>query len=256
MSSRSTLLFVMLICADALISSPTLHAEQIQFPDGRIFLPPPPADSSHAQAADIQAYEKSRILKNSNRWQLAQNDADLRPEHIIDDFSCAVGFRILPNEVPTLVSVLSIIEKPLEQRISEEKENWQRKRPFVGKNQSICTPDANKLSASFSYPSGHTTWGWLVASILSSALPDRSTYIMQRGRVFGESRIVCGVHWKSDVQAGYMNGGAMFAALQEQPWFAEKIKNIRKELQEARLKAMPLNNATCSIEHEAAKETF
>lgn len=256
MSIRATFIFMTLISAKVLITPPALHAEQILLPDGRIFLPQPPVDNSYAQAADIQAFEKTRILKDSSRWQLAQNDADLKPEHVIDDFSCAAGFRILPNDVPTLISVLDLIEKPLELRITEEKDNWQRKRPFIGKNKSICTPDANKLSASFSYPSGHTTWGWLVASILSSALPDRSTYIMQRGRVFGESRIVCGVHWKSDVQAGYMNGGAMFAALQEQPWFAEKMKIIRKELQGERLKAMPLNNTTCSIEHEASKEIF
>ncbi|WP_415498694.1 acid phosphatase [Acetobacter syzygii] len=256
MPRRALPLLTILMCADVFIPPQIVHAEQIQLPDGRAFLPPPPATNSHAQEADIQAYENSRSLQNSRRWKLATNDADLKPDHIIHDFSCAVGFQISPSEVPTLITVLDTLEKPLEQRITEEKKNWQRMRPFVGKNQAICTPDADKLSASFSYPSGHTTWGWLVASILSSALPERSTQIMQRGRVFGESRIVCGVHWKSDVQAGYMNGGAMFAALQEQPWFAEKMVSIHKELQAARLKAMPVDNATCTIEHEAAQESF
>lgn len=256
MRRRAPILLTMLICSDALILPQVGQAAPIVLPDGRAFLPPPPATKSHAQEADIQAFENTRALKNSNRWRLAYNDADLKPEHIISDFSCAAGFKLLPSELPALVAVLSALASPLEQRITEEKKNWQRQRPFVGTNQPICTPDADKLAASFSYPSGHTTWGWLVASILGSALPERSSQIMQRGRIFGESRIVCGVHWKSDVQAGYMNGSAMFAAIQGQPWFAEKMDLIRKELQNARVKATPAESATCALEHEASQESF
>ncbi|WP_354860032.1 acid phosphatase [Acetobacter fabarum] len=256
MDRGALILLTMLICGDTLIPLQVGHAATIMLPDGRGFLPPPPVIKSHAQEADIQAFESTRALKNSNRWKLAHNDADLDPEHMIGDFSCAAGFKLLPSELPTLVAVLNALEKPLEQRITEEKENWRRQRPFVGTSQPVCTPDADKLASSFSYPSGHTTWGWLVASILSSAMPERSSQIMQRGRIFGESRIVCGVHWKSDVQAGYMNGSAMFAAIQEQPWFAEKMDSIRKELQNARVKATPAESATCVLEHEASQEAF
>lgn len=256
MRCRAPILLTMLICSDALILPHVGQAAPIMLPDGRTFLPPPPAAKSHAQEADIQAFESTRALKNSNRWKLAYNDAYLKPEHVISDFSCAAGFKLLPNKLPTLVAVLSALRSPLEQRITEEKNNWQRQRPFVGTSQPICTPGADKLASSFSYPSGHTTWGWLVASILASALPERSSQIMQRGRIFGESRIVCGVHWKSDVQAGYMNGSAMFASIQEQPWFVEKMDSIRKELQDARLKATAVENTTCAVEREASQESF
>ncbi|XAO70766.1 MAG: phosphatase PAP2 family protein [Acetobacteraceae bacterium] len=54
-----------------------------------------------------------------------------------------------------------------------------------------------------SYPSGHTVRGNIVAFVLSVVMPERAEEILARGRIFGESRIVCGVHWSTDVVAGY-----------------------------------------------------
>ena len=235
----------------------TCAAQTTMLPDGRDFLPPPPSAGTHAQEADIEAFERTRALQGGSRWQLAYNDADLKPQHLINDFSCAAGFRLNADKLPTLLGLLNTLAEPTEQRVTEEKTFWHRPRPFVGNQQNICTPDARtKLQTSFSYPSGHTTWGWMAASILASALPERASQIMQRARVFGESRIVCGVHWKSDVQAGYMNGAAMFAALQAQPWFVEKMAAVRAELQTLQAHPTPPDATTCAVEQKAATNTY
>lgn len=232
-------------------------AQPAPLPDGRTVLPPPPTAGSLAQEADRQAFEATRALRGSPRWQLAHDDADLSPQHIIRDFSCAAGFALIPDRLPALLTLLNALAKPLEQRVTEEKNFWHRTRPFVGTTQDICTPDARtRLTSSFAYPSGHTTWGWMVASILASALPERASQIMQRGRVFGESRIVCGVHWKSDVQAGYINGSTMFAALQAQPWFTQQVAAIRNELEQLQTHPDAPDAATCAIEHEAATNAY
>ncbi|OUJ12703.1 acid phosphatase [Acetobacter okinawensis] len=232
-------------------------AQTALLPDGRNFLPPPPPAGSHAQEADVQAFENTRALIGSSRWQLAHNDADLTPQHVISDFSCAAGFTLRADRLPALLDLLKTLAQPTEQRVTEEKNFWHRPRPFVGNQQDICTPDArSKLQTSFSYPSGHTTWGWMTASILASALPERASEIMQRARIFGESRIVCGVHWKSDVQAGYMNGAAMFAALQAQPWFVEKMTAVRAELQALQAHPTQPDATTCTTEQKAAADIF
>lgn len=237
--------------------SQTAGAQPTLLPDGRTVLPPPPAAGSLAQEADRQAFENTRALRGSQRWQLAHDDADLTPQHIIRDFSCAAGFALIPDRLPALLRLLNSLAEPLEQRVTEEKNFWHRTRPFVGTTQEICTPDARaKLTDSFAYPSGHTTWGWMTASILASALPDRASQIMQRGRVFGESRIVCGVHWKSDVQAGYINGSTMFATLQAQPWFTEQMAAVRHELENLQAHPSAPDATTCAIEREAATNTY
>nr|WP_244176771.1 phosphatase PAP2 family protein [Acetobacter pomorum] len=232
------------------------QAQQFTLPDGRAFLPPPPQAEEPAQQADLRAFEKTRGLKDKARWKLAQNDANLNPSHIIKDFSCAAGFTLDPAKLPAMVNLLTSLAQPVEQDVSNEKDFWKRRRPFVGTDKDICTEHSDGLDNSYAYPSGHTTWGWLTASILSSVLPDRATQIMQRGRIFGESRIVCGVHWKSDVQAGYMNGSAMFAALQEQPKFTQQMTKIRQEIQALRNDNVAPDAKTCAVEHEAAQYVF
>ncbi|MCP1243425.1 phosphatase PAP2 family protein [Acetobacter lambici] len=257
MRQRVLALCAATLCALVPALPQTTLAEPAILPDGRSILSPPPAPGSHAQEADMQAFANTRALRGSKRWQLAHSDADLHPQRVIGDFSCAAGFTLNADKLPALLSLLNTLAEPLEQRVMEEKNFWHRPRPFVGTNQDICTPDARaKLTDSFAYPSGHTTWGWLTASILASALPERATEIMQRGRIFGESRIVCGVHWKSDVQAGYMNGSAMFAALQAQPWFVKKMAAVRSELETLQSHPIPPDATTCAVEHEAAADTF
>jgi len=64
-----------------------------------------------------------------------------------------------------------------------------------------------------SYPSGHSAVGWAWALILSEISPAQTDAILARGRVFGESRNVCNVHWHSDVVQGRSMGASTVARL-------------------------------------------
>ena len=89
------------------------------------------------------------------------------------------------------------------------KDKYQHARPFMFDGQPICTPDKEQdLMAQGSYPSGHTSIGWAWALVLAEASPGESTAVLARGRAFGESRIVCNVHWQSDVSEGRFIGAA------------------------------------------------
>jgi acid phosphatase (class A) len=72
-----------------------------------------------------------------------------------------------------------------------------------------CTPDEEKfLITNGSYPSGHAAIGWAWALILSEIAPEQTDAILARGRAFGENRLICNVHWQSDVIAGRLMGAA------------------------------------------------
>ena len=87
--------------------------------------------------------------------------------------------------------------------------------------QPTCTPDREQnLRAQGSYPSGHTSIGWAWALVLAEASPNESTAILARGRAFGESRLVCNVHWQSDVIEGRFIGAATVAACTTNPTFS------------------------------------
>ena len=57
------------------------------------------------------------------------------------------------------------------------------------------------------------------------------------GKQIGESRIICGVHYASDIEAGRTLASAMVARLHGDPQFQADMKKARSEI--ARAKAAP-----------------
>ncbi|GBR44787.1 acid phosphatase precursor [Gluconobacter roseus NBRC 3990] len=196
-------------------------------------------------------FRVTRALKDTPRWTLAQSDADLSPDHLVRDFSCAAGFDIDLAKAPHLARVLERIRHVVGHRTSEVKKYWHRTRPFVGTNLPICTsPEGLGLHAS--YPSGHTTAGYGMALLLAHLMPEHASAILQRGRVFGESRIVCGAHWKSDVQAGYLNASALMDTLLANPELQDDLAAARRELLAMQGDAAAPDAGRCAVEHDAA----
>ena len=54
--------------------------------------------------------------------------------------------------------------------------------------------------------------------------------ILARGRAFGESRIICNVHWHSDVVEGRLVGSAAVARLHADPAFHADLEAAKAEL--------------------------
>lgn len=107
-----------------------------------------------------------------------------------------------------------------------------RLRPFVFFGSHSCTPnDEAVLSKNGSYPSGHTTIGWSSALILAEIRPDRQNEILKRGYEFGQSRVICGVHWQSDVDAGRITGSAEVARLHADKNFMKTLEEAKREIQ-------------------------
>ncbi|MFY9780840.1 MAG: phosphatase PAP2 family protein [Candidatus Baltobacteraceae bacterium] len=58
------------------------------------------------------------------------------------------------------------------------------------------------LTASPSFPSGHTTYGYTESLLLALLVPERFAQMIARGAEYGNSRIVLGAHYAMDVIAG------------------------------------------------------
>jgi len=107
--------------------------------------------------------------------------------------------------------------------------------------QPTCSPDyEERLRDSGSYPSGHTAIGWSWALILTEIAPERASEILQRGRSYGHSRLVCNVHWYSDVVQGQALAAAVLARLHKHAEFVDDLTQAREEFVQARARALPL----------------
>ncbi|MDI1363496.1 MAG: phosphatase PAP2 family protein, partial [bacterium] len=125
------------------------------------------------------------------------------------------------------------------------------RRPYLDSAAPICEARTDHLAQNGDYPSGHTAGGWAEALVLAELAPDRATAILSRGRAFGESRAVCGAHSASAVQAGFMAGSVVVAALHGQPKFRADLDAAREELARVRATAPAPAAVQCKQEREA-----
>ena len=118
---------------------------------------------------------------------------------------------------------------------SATKKHYARVRPFMVNNEPNCTPDdEDYLRLDGSYPSGHTAIGWSWSLVLCELFPEKTNALLARGREFGESRIICNVHWYSDIVAGRLIGAAVAARLHADPEFKSDLKAVRREISKLR----------------------
>ena len=68
-----------------------------------------------------------------------------------------------------------------------------------------------------------------MALILAEVVPARKDAILKRGHEYGMSRVVCGVHWQSDVDAGFLVGSAVVAYLHNVPEFQRLLRLAKAE---------------------------
>jgi acid phosphatase (class A) len=192
--------------------TPRGYLDPTALPDSLALLPSPPAPGSPGFARDEAAREAVAKLRDRARWSRATSDADLHFPHAAETFSCAANVPISQERMPRLYTLLAKAFVDVGLSTYRAKLHYQRVRPFVMHNGSSCTPaEENFLRMDGSYPSGHSAAGWGWALLLTEIVPGRADEILARGRDFGESRVVCNVHWQSDVDAGRVIAAAAVA---------------------------------------------
>jgi len=222
-----------------------------ELPNSLDLVPPPPAEGSAALAFDEEVSRRSMALRGTPRWDLAAADAELMFPETAGTFSCALGIPITESDTPHIYMLLRRTLADAGLSTYSAKNHYQRQRPFMVNNAPICTPDEEELlRKDGSYPSGHTAIGWAWALILSEIAPERADAILARGRAFGESRIVCNVHWCSDVVEGQFMGAAAVARLQADPAFQVELEAAKTEFTAARAKGLEPSR-DCGVETEA-----
>ena len=219
-------------------------------PDDVSLIPPPPATGSAALAMDEEVSRYTLGQQGTARWTLARLDAELMFPAAARTFACATGFAISAEQTPALYRILRRTVADAGLASYPAKKAYQRPRPFLVNGKPICTPDeAEHLRDSGAYPSGHAAIGWAWALILAELVPDRAEAILRRGRAFGLSRVVCNVHWSSDVMMGRVLGAGVVSRLHADPVFRADLESARKEI--AALRAIGPAAPDCGLENEA-----
>ena len=200
-------------------------------PDFLSMLPPYPVFNFMQDEADIATLRQWQQPDDSLRWKLA--NADVKMSY--DRFAQAFATDINPVDTPLLVHLLDRVEQDVQGVAFLAKNFYNRPRPYQRfPMEHVCGADKAPapeipLKGGSSYPSGHTSFGWSAVLILAEVAPEQGQALLARGREYGESRIVCAVHYPSDIVGGQLIATAVVARLQANAEFKRDLDCAKEE---------------------------
>jgi acid phosphatase (class A) len=210
-------------------------------------LPPAPVKGDARFKADRRIFKDTRHWLGTPRGDLATRDVATSVSYMSQAFSCALGIKLTPAIAPKTIALIGRAGATANTQSAASKDFFKRLRPYDIDKGKTCQPP-EQLQGSYDYPSGHTTWGWTWALLLADLAPDRATAILTRGRAYGESRVVCGVHNYSAVEAGRITASGTLAAERSVPAFQADLAAARAELDALRANPATLKPEQCDAE--------
>ena len=201
-----------------------------ELPDLIQCLPAPPAFDSPEFANDMMrfAWGKQQRL-DPERAEIAKRDAVWSYEALLAEFSVPFGLNISPEGTPEIWKLMVTSLTTTDAMRVAPKAFYHRQRPFERFQDKMLTDEEAELAGEGSYPSGHTMRGWTAALLLAEVNPAAANDIFARGWMYGESRVIVGAHWQSDVDASRVAASIGYAALHGSPEFREQMEKAQTE---------------------------
>lgn len=204
--------------------------------------------------ADREVFKLTRTLKGSQRWDMAIADVPSDPASMMRGFACATRINMTPANAPKTAALLEKAARDTGRETNELKSYYKRKRPFMLDSGDTCVARTDELSVSYDYPSSQATKGWTWALILAELVDDRAAPILARGRAYGESGVVCGVHNMSAAEAGRMVADSTLAVVRTEPAYQDAVVAARRELAALRKVGTPPSAQSCSAEEAVVNQ--
>ena len=173
------------------------------FPDITKILDAPPAIDDCFFVGDLFSLWQAKELRSTERGELAKDDHSIRDDYFVNIFAeCSPVVTISESETPNIVILIKFLKLMLNPRVTNLKSMVSRKRPFVALNEPVPYYGDEWTSwGESSYPSRRAFLGWSIALALAEVMPDCQDEILKRGYEYGESRIILGSNYASDVEA-------------------------------------------------------
>ena len=190
----------------------------------------PPARGSVLQEGDEAAYRYGLTLRGTERGVQAQADARVAGlKTNLKRLSEVTGVTLSREATPETYRLLEIYYASLARTTHHMKQTFLRPRPVeVYPEDKGCLPE-QRLSKG-SYPSGHSARSWAAALAVATLLPQQAERILRAGYELGESRWICGPHWRSDVEAGRIAATSVLTRLLAEESFLVQLRRAQAEI--------------------------
>ena len=258
----ATLIFSCAVNVQAAGDEKNGHAyfTKAELPDMTKILPPFPKFESARFVADQSQHLWGKLMRlDEARAAQAQRDAVYSMQTVIDEMGPLFGLEITKEGTPEIYTILQDVCASCDSIYSGAKANFNRQRPYAYYDEGTLVPEKEeKHRFEGSYPSGHTVFFWTSALLLADI--NQSTEAMEallaRGYEFGQSRVIAGYHWQSDVDAGRMAGSVLYQLIRNHERFIEQLAKARAEFAEKTGNATRMNDASRTQQQNASARIY
>ena len=198
--------------------------------DPTLILSPPPADDAPAAVEGRAELHRIAAARTPERLEQARHDDEVEDVRSIGD---ALGPAFDLARFPATAKLFADLRNEDSVAAKQAKAYFLRERPFLNDKALDVCDDGHDVKNS--YPSGHATMGYAAAAVLAQLIPGNAQIILARASDYAESRLYCGVHYRSDITAGQVLGTALAAKLMTKPEFRAEFDAAQAELVAAHL---------------------
>ena len=190
-------------------------------------LPAPPADGSARDQSDMQALIALQKTLTPERLERIQTDTQQSVYQVAGE---VLGPTFTKDRFPLAGAFFDKVNKNSGVGVRAIKQKYKRLRPFQANKEVQSPPDIAAASQGPTYPSGHGTFGAEVAILLSMMVPEKRSELFARGWQFGEQRILSGVAYPSDWEAGHIGATVMVTLMLQKPEFRADFDAVKAEV--------------------------
>ena len=218
---------ILAVCLMSALTAPVWAAEAYvtrDILDVTTLLPPPPQDGTQVAQDELAAVIDIQAHASEARRAQAVADAN---ESVDTMFKSVLGAKFDPSALPATSALFERVGASEGATVNPAKKFYHRLRPWQ------AHPEVQGIepkSTSGAYPSGHATKATLFAIVMSDLVPEKSREVWARSEDYQRSRVILGMHYASDLQAGVRSGTAIATVMYARADFRTALEAARTEL--------------------------
>ena len=191
-------------------------------------LPAPPADGSSQAVAELAELKQIEATRTSPDLIQATDDDKTKNVTI---FAVAIGPAFDPKALPATAKLFADIRADEKTAADQAKDVFKRNRPWIVDPTALsCFQEDGPQT---SYPSGHSTMGYAMATVLVGLVPEKADAITARADQYAHNRMVCEMHFRTDIEAGHAFGSALAKDMAQSSVFKAEYDAAAAELRAA-----------------------
>jgi acid phosphatase (class A) len=189
------------------------------------FAAPPAADSARTRA-ELDELLEMQLQRTPANVDAARADRKTEVSRFYASLSLPESAKL-----PRVERLIERAEDDVRLYVRAAKKTFRRLRP--AEIEPRIEPCIGNVREDLSYPSGHSAYGYATAYLLIGIAPERRDVLLARADEFARQRMICGVHFRSDIEAGRKAAQWLVANMSASQEYADDVAAAEMELRDA-----------------------